>query len=199
MELVEYQCHSRPYLLPAEALIILALAIVALFIFAIKNRLYIRRLEHAADWHNTLLTSKLRTLLSDSRGRDRRIDVQEIQMLRLLSIARPVSMTEAELKKMRWVIQMLVFTLHYGMPLHLDRVCLEDYMNREGHSVRTYAEKYIYPEMFTTPNQMYNFGLEYLYGTGRAWEKDVVIARTWLEKAAAKGHVGAQTQLRLLG
>jgi TPR repeat protein len=113
--------------------------------------------------------------------------------------ARPVSMTETELKKMRWVIQMLVFTLHYGMPLHLDRVCLEDYMNREGHSVRTYAEKYIYPEVFTTPNQMYDFGLEYLYGTGRAWEKDVVIARTWLEKAAAKGHVGAQTQLRLLG
>jgi TPR repeat protein len=93
---------------------------------------------------------------------------------------------------------MLVFTVHYGMPFEPVKTCLEEYENKEGHSVRTYAEKYIYPEVITTADDMYDFALEYLYGTGRAWEKDKEIGRQWLLKAAEKGHYSAKTQLRLL-
>lgn len=216
MELVEYQCHQSDRWPPATYVTNAFVLLSSLFLgfFLVKTYLRLRKVQEKFEWENTLLTSKLRNVFADIKELrnyqtrlDRIIDqlftttnILDVQILQLQSMnkKKPLTVTEQELKKMRWVIQMLVFSLHYGMPLHLDKVCLEEFMNREGHSVRTYAEKYIYPEVITTTDQMYDFGLDYLYGTGRAWERDVEIARKWLEKASRGGHHGADTQLRLL-
>jgi hypothetical protein len=215
MELVEYQeCFQSDRWIPANYITNGFIVLNTLFLgyFIVKCYIRLRQVRAAFDWENTLITSKLHNALADVREikarQDRRdhilnqvlldIDRMDLQLLSLKARKDSASITDTDIKKMHWAIQMLVFTLHYGMPFEPHKTCLEEYMNKEGHSVRTYAEKYIYPEVFTTPEQMYDFGLEYLYGTGRAWEKDVTIARKWFAAAALKGHYGAKTQLRLI-
>ena len=183
MELVAYQSERwQPANYIALGFTVINTAFLSFFMINLYLRL--RQVQEKFEWENTLITLKLHNALTELKSiRERK---------------EPVTITEFELKKMRWAIQMLVFTLHYGMPFEPYKACLDDFMNKECHSVRTYAEKYIYPQVFTTPEQMYDLGLEYLYGTGRAWEKNTTIARKWLEEASRKGHRGADTQLRLM-
>lgn len=203
MELVEYQCHQNDRWSTGNYFTNAFVVLNTLFLgyFLVKCYLRLRQVKETFDWENTLLTSKLRTVFAELKSRDRMIDelFTIVGMLDIQMRTKAAVVTDRELKKMRWAIQMLIFTVHYAMPLEPHKVCLDEFMNKEGHSVRTYAEKYIYPEVITTPNDMYNFGLDYLYGTGRAWEKDADIARHWIAKAAEKGHAGAERQLRLLG
>lgn len=187
---------------------------LVLGIFLVKTYLRLRRAEERFEWDTTLITSKLHNCLADlkmvserQKTRDRilnnlmkdikRLDVQTVRLEGLIR-NEPATVSEFELKKMRWAIQMLVFKLHYGMPFEPEKVFLDEFMNKDNHTVRTYAEKYIYPVMITTVGDMYDLGLDYLYGTGRAWEKDREIGRQWLEKAAEKGHSSAKIHLRLM-
>jgi len=213
MDLVEYQeCHESDRWVSANYITLGFVIINTLFFsyFIVKLYLRLRQVKEKFEWENTIITSKLHNALADIREvktsqvrRDRILNqlIQDIARLDVQIVsAKAVNDTTSfkELKKMRWAIQMLVFTVHYGMPFEPVKTCLEEYENKEGHSVRTYAEKYIYPEVITTADDMYDFALEYLYGTGRAWEKDKEIGRQWLLKAAEKGHYSAKTQLRLL-
>ena len=213
MELVEYQeCYQSDRWVPANYITTGFVVLNTLFLgfFLIKAYLRLRQVSEKFEWENTIITSKLHNALSDVREvkarqdrRDRILNqlIQDIARLDVQMVsAKAVTDTAStrELKKMHWAIQMLVFTVHYGMPFEPNKTCLDEFANKEGHSVRTYAEKYIYPEMITTADDMYDFALEYLYGTGRAWEKDKEIGRKWLLKAAEKGHYSAKTQLRLL-
>jgi len=213
MELVEYQeCYESDRWVSANYITagFVILNTVFLSFFLVKAFLRLRQVKEKVDWENTIITSKLHNALADLREvkarqdrRDRILNelIEDIDRLDLQITSNKAvgeRSTDLELKKMRWAIQMLVFTVHCGMPFELHKTFLDDFANKDSHSNRTYAEKYIYPEMITTSEQMYDFGLEYLYGTGRAWEKDVTIARKWLEAAAEKGHQGAKTQLRLM-
>ncbi len=217
MELIEYrECHQSERWISTNytttGLIILSSLVLAFFL--LKTYLRLRRVEERFDWDTTLITSKLHNALADLKTvferqitRDRilnnlikeikRLDIQNVRMEGMMRNS-PTTVSETELKKMRWAIKMLVFKLHYGMPFEPEKVFLDEFMNKEGDTVRTYAEKYIYPEVITTAGDMYDFGIDYLYGTGRAWEKDTEIGRQWLEKAAAKGHSSAKIHLRLM-
>ena len=101
----------------------------------------------------------------------------------------------AELRKHRWAIQMLVYKIFYKSDVDLHKVFLDDFLHN-GHSVRTYTETFIYPEVVVDPQTQHDLGYDYMYGTGRAFEKDTVQAKYWLSKSAAAGHAGAAMLLR---
>lgn len=216
MDLIHYSQRERSsynasYYI-ASGLFVLSSLILGFF--QVKTYLRLRRIEERFDWDTTIITSKLHNALADLKTvfarqitRDRilnnlikdikRLDIQNVRIEGMLR-NEPAKVSEAELKKMKWAIQMLVFNLQYGTPFVPEKVFLDEFMNKEKHTVRSYTEKYIYPEMIITENDMYDIGMDYLYGTGRAWEKDTEIGRQWLEKAAAKGHSSAKIHLRLM-
>jgi TPR repeat protein len=111
----------------------------------------------------------------------------------------PVDTSQAaaasELRKHRWAIQMLVYKIFYKSDVDLHKVFLDDFLHN-GHSVRTYTETFIYPEVVVDPQTQHDLGYDYMYGTGRAFEKDTVQAKYWLSKSAAAGHAGAAMLLR---
>jgi len=100
-----------------------------------------------------------------------------------------------QLKKHRWAIQMLVYKIFYKSDVDLHKVFLDEFLHN-GHSVRTYTETFIYPEVVVDPQTQHDLGHDYMYGTGRAFEKDTVQAKYWLSKATAAGHAGAAMLLR---
>lgn len=214
MDITTHQCRDDLAPFVYKSLCVIFLSTFILLCFSINNRLRMNYLERKNGLEQTMIVSKLNTAIyslkevkEEMASKWRRIanilhtlDVQEVQIKRLLSFSKkaPATISDVELKKMRWVIQMMLFKMLYGMNFDLGRLCLDEFANTEGHSVRSYAEKYIYPEMITTPDEMYEFGLDYLYGSDRAFNQDTEIARRWFEKAAGKGHARAMNELRML-